>query len=316
MIYSGQAAINFLAEKINSEDPAASSYWREYHKKLSFSGTSFSGISNFGNIDRPYKGLFATFHSLLQQRFHKYGRSFPAYQDIDQVTRTIVKKQNRAYSLDVLRQSLTLAFLKTQIPEKLTPANITWVIGDGFGLMTSLLLETKSAGCVVLVNLTKTLLVDLWYIRLLLGDEKFESTVELVTDSSDITDIRQASLTSGKVIAIQAADHDLLEVLPADVVINIVSMQEMDPEIIDAYFSHIRSAANKGQVFFYCCNREEKRLPDGTITRFAEYPWKMSDRLLTDELCPWNQEYYRVFPPFYRPYDGAIRHQLRQMQGA
>ena len=61
---------------------------------------------------------------------------------------------------------------------------------------------------------------------------------------------------------------------------------------------------------FYCCNREEKRLPDGTITRFADYPWRGSDRVLVDERCPWHQRHYRFRPPFYRPFDGPTRHRL------
>ena len=51
-------------------------------------------------------------------------------------------------------------------------------------------------------------------------------------------------------------------------------------------------------------------LPDGTITRFSEYPWLLGDDVMDDQLCPLHQFYYAYNPPFYRPYDGPIRHRL------
>ncbi len=63
-------------------------------------------------------------------------------------------------------------------------------------------------------------------------------------------------------------------------------------------------------IYFYCCNREEKKLPDGTVISFKKYPWKEHDEVLIDDLCPWHQEYYAFKPPFYRRYDGPIRHRL------
>ena len=61
---------------------------------------------------------------------------------------------------------------------------------------------------------------------------------------------------------------------------------------------------------FYCCNREEKTLPDGTIVKFDNYPWHLSSEIQEDELCPWSQKYYSPRPPFYRNYLGPIRHRL------
>ena len=84
-------------------------------------------------------------------------------------------------------------------------------------------------------------------------------------------------------------------------------MQEMDPPVTARYFELLRRAKT---ALFYCCNREEKVLPDGTVTRFAEFPWKPEDKVLFDELCPWHNSYYALLPPFYRPYDGPIRHRL------
>ncbi len=111
-------------------------------------------------------------------------------------------------------------------------------------------------------------------------------------------------------MAIQASHHELLKDCPVDLALNIVSMQEMDPPVIEAYFDDLRAIAARREVVFYCCNREKKTLPDGTVTCFDQYPWNESDQIIVDELCPWHQFYYVLRPPFYRPYDGPIRHRL------
>ncbi|MBI3608068.1 MAG: hypothetical protein HY207_08885 [Nitrospirae bacterium] len=72
----------------------------------------------------------------------------------------------------------------------------------------------------------------------------------------------------------------------------------------------MRAIASQRQLVFYCCNREEKTLPDGTVTCFAAYPWHEGDQILVDELCLWHQFYYVLRPLFFRPYDGPIRHRL------
>jgi hypothetical protein len=69
-------------------------------------------------------------------------------------------------------------------------------------------------------------------------------------------------------------------------------------------------------VYFYCCNRLEKTLPDGTITRFRNYPWKDDDKIIVDELCPWHQYYYSASFPFYHQYDGPVQHRLALMATA
>ena len=114
------------------------------------------------------------------------------------------------------------------------------------------------------------------------------------------------------VIAIQASNYAILKDCPIDLAINIASMQEMNPENIRNYFDD-DVVASTGDLAFYCCNREEKTLPDGTITRFKEYPWNSLDIILIDEVCPWYQQYYLYIPPFYRHYDGPHRHQLRNL---
>ena len=84
----------------------------------------------------------------------------------------------------------------------------------------------------------------------------------------------------------------------------------MDLVVIKNYFKFLYTQKNK-PFYFYTCNREEKFLPDGSLTRFKDYPFKTKDLLIIDELCPWHQDFYTFRPPFKRLYDGPTRHQLR-----
>jgi hypothetical protein len=180
--------------------------------------------------------------------------------------------------------------------------------------MSTLLLASKSASRVVLVNLTKTLLVDLWYLKLWMGSEKFETSVDLIVDEAGLARALESppSEAGGRmqVIAIEASNHQLMQSCPIDIVINIASMQEMNPPVVTAYFDDMRAIAHERDVLFYCFNRQEKKLPDGVVTRFSDYPWYADDQILVDGLCPWHQYYYSTRPPFYRPYDGPFMHRL------
>lgn len=313
MICVGQASIDYLAAEASKDDPGASSHWQKYHSGFQFSGEGFRGLQGFGGCAKPYRGLGLALHRLLQKRFRFMGTAFPEFRLIDKLAYEVTTRQTRAYDLDVLRQVLTLAFLKARVPTVLTEKKTSCVIGDGFASMAVLLLASRSAGRVVLINLTKTLLVDLWFLRLWLGKVAFASRVDLVTDEEGLARALAKPVTSdegGRVVAIQAVHHKLLRGCPADLTLNIASMQEMDPPVIASYFEELRTIAEQREIAFYCCNREEKVLPDGTVSRFSAYPWHTDDWVLVDELCPWHQQYYSLRPPFYRRYDGAHRHRL------
>lgn len=312
-MYSGQAAIDHLATEVSKEDSGESSHWRKYHSLFRFTGEGFEGLQGFGGSGKPYRGLYLWGHRLLQRKYRRIGAEFSQFKSIDRLADEITTQQGRAYDLDVLRQSLTLAFLKRYVPNTLSSQTTVCVIGDGFASMTALLLASRSAGTVILVNLTKTLLVDLWYLKLWMGAEAFESSVDLVTDGGGIARALAKPSTNEagvRVIAVQASDHELLRRCPVDLALNIASMQEMDPPVIAAYFDDLRAIASQRQLVFYCCNREEKTLPDGVVTRFSTFPWHAGDKIVIDGLCPWHQQYYTFKPPFFRPYDGPIRHRL------
>ncbi len=74
----------------------------------------------------------------------------------------------------------------------------------------------------------------------------------------------------GQVIAIQAMNHELLRDFPINFVVDIASMQEMNPDVITACLEDLRAIKSDHPLFFYCYNREEKSLPDGKVTKFSE----------------------------------------------
>ena len=310
-MYSGQKAIDYLATEVSKNDPGESSHWRKYHSAFKFTGIGFEGLQGFGGSQQPYSGPRLWLHLLLQRPFRRMGITFPKFKLIDKLARDITTRQRRGYDLDVLRQVLTLSFLNKYASNALQSHATVCVIGDGFASMTALLLASSIAGRVVLVNLTKTMLVDLWYLKLGMGEKTFESNVVLVSDKEELMRALLKEIPQGgQVISIQAKDHELLRLCPVDIALNIASMQEMDPPVISAYFDDLRAIGSYRQLAFYCCNREEKLLPDGEVTRFSEYPWNSSDQIIVDELCPWHQQHYVFRIPAYRLYDGPIRHRL------
>ena len=99
-----------------------------------------------------------------------------------------------------------------------------------------------------------------------------------------------------------------MKMLPVSLFINIASMQEMDMAVIQKYFSIMRTSTVES--YFYCCNRENKTLPDDSVICFSDYPWDEKERIIIDEPCSWHQQYPSNFPPFRRNFDGTHLHRL------
>lgn len=313
MILTGDEIFKYLAHQVaENSDPSESSHWRKYHANFKYTGSGFSGLSGFGGCSPTYKGLKRIAHGILQKPFRAIGKQFGSFEEMDAIAAGFTRQQSRAYDLDVLRQVITISMLKKELGNS---NENTLVIGDGFASMTSLIHLSKFSKNTILVNLTKTLFVDLWYLREILGDESFGLKVLLLTAEDDLENLQSTVLKSGEsfIIALEARNQHFIRELSLDLVINIVSMQEMDISIVQKYISDIRHSQDHHRnqpLMFYCCNRVEKKLLGGEITCFDDYGWLPDDIILFDEFCPWHQEYYTTHPPFYRPYNGPIKHRL------
>jgi hypothetical protein len=265
----------------------------------------------FGGSDKPYRGIRKYIYKLLQKPFREKGKVFPNFNILDDIAKKVTSSQNRAYDLDVLRQVITLSMLFEKIGHE---TNNTLIIGDGFGTMASLVHLSKFSSKIILINLTKTLLVDLSYLKKNLGEFNFEKKVALITSSSKTNSILFETMQNNEIeiVAIEAKNQDLIKQISIDIAINIASMQEMNPDVSNKYVNDMRlcKTTTGKPLFFYCCNRVEKHLPGGEITKIQEYGWEADDEVVLDELCQWHQKYYSIIPPFYRNYDGPHWHKL------
>lgn len=291
----------YLIKRLNENQPGKSSHWIKLLQDSSFSEKDgFKNIKGFGNIIK--KNIRnKIFHNIMQFPY-KYNvkKNFDIFNTYKNAI-FIANKQNRLLDLDILRQVFTISLCKKMIPNFLQLKNHL-VIGDGFGVLSSLII-LEGGKKVISINLNEVLLVDYIYTRKIISDN---STV-LIKDSSDL----QTALEKNEInlIYIQANNHSILHDIKINTSFNIVSMQEMNHNIIKQYFDILRNCKSRS-LYFYCCNRIQKTLPDKTKIMFLNYPWADSDEILVDELCPWHQKYYSIKPPFYHSYDGLIQHRL------
>lgn len=301
MIHDFEEAMKSLSGRCDGA--AVSSHWRRCHETFRYSDGRFSGLRGFGGDTGRGSLASRLAHYALQWPYRRMGASLPAFPESSRLAALAAHRQGRKLDLDVLRQALTLALLLERLPSEALGG--PWiVIGDGFGTLCSLLLLRLPQAKVVSVNLAKTLMVDIAYALRAVPD----AGLSLVESAADY---RAALSGPQRLVAVNADDFEALRGCPAAAAASIVSMQEMDPPIVARYFELLRSSPVR--PWFYCCNREEKTLPDGTRVSFAAYPWKAADQVVLDELCPWQQRWYRPVPPFYFSYDGPIRHRLARL---
>lgn len=306
MTHFGVDALRYLATEVDRADASASSHWKFYSKNFTIAQDgSVMGMQGFGENRRSYSVLSRLFHNLMQRRWRNPARSNAAFPFFDKQMAAICEAKNKSYSLDALRQTLTLAALEGR--HGLGRDRTALVIGDGFANMTSLLIASGVAQKVILVNLNTTLYVDL--LNLIgLPQLTHDHAIQLVTNKEEAAAAIADANT--KVVALQAEKYDVLSHMKFDLAFNIASMQEMDLPVIHNYFAHLRAAAKDDEVQFYCCNRESKTLPDGSVINFADYGWHKNDIHIIDEECDWHRHYYRRFLPFYFKYDGVLRHRF------
>ena len=304
--FYGDDAIAYLSRVSFENDPNSSSHWDFFHRNFKYSNNEFFGIDGFGSNEEKYKGIRSLAHKVLQYPFYLIGSKYSSFVEVNKVAHQMLDIVNKGFSLDVLRQVITLSFLIDRGAAK--EKNLSCVIGDGYAIMSSLL-HASLKSRVVIVNLSKTLLVDLWQLKKYLKDS-FKKEVVLVNDEVSILKILSSTQNIPSFIAIEAKNHEILRKMPINLYINIASMQEMNPKNINEYFEDIKISTEKKGGYFYCCNREKKILPDGTIVRFDNYPWEENQEYLTDEICPWHKKFYNLKFPFYHKYDGLHIHRL------
>ena len=301
----------FYADGRVTFDKEASSHWRDFSrnifarsagKNLQLDGYGF-GESGQRSLPIRLIGRFSIFLHLIKLRdYQLYKRIYGA--------KKIIKKMGLHFSLDAFRQVATLNLLNKYIGTNNEPSRIL-IIGDGHGILSALIHTEYPKSQITLVDLGAVLLFQSHYLH-----EAFPQALQsLVEEGHD--NCRDATF-----IFCPSGDLGLLS-LEFDLAINVASMQEMDPLVVARYFDFLRKSKTQ---LFYCCNRLEKFLVGGEVTRFMDYPWDSSDIHLVDELAPWHQwffaiggassnvKYMGVPVPFMHQYDGPHWHRLTKLK--
>lgn len=300
----GDDAIKALAARTDEAEGSRSDYWEHQigNFQVAADGT-MTGQTALGNASKKVSLLRNFAHAALQRPLHRLAAPFPDLADCVRLGRQIARRQNRQFTYDMLRQSFTLALIRNYLDIS-SGEDCSLVIGDGYGVMTTLLLMHAPRRKVITVNLTKPLLLDLAYSRQAVP----EARLALVESAQEMRD----ALADGgiRLIAVRADDADCIGDAAIGLAINILSMQEMDSGVVKNYFRLLRGNRAR-QTAFYCSNKEIK------VTNFDDYPWRPGDTILHDSICEWSQWNYSARPPFWhrRPRSGKlIRHRLALLE--
>lgn len=205
------------------------------------------------------RGLHTLGHRVMQAPFVWMGRKYPDSRRNLKLARAIAERHGRAMTLDYVRNALSLALIQAHVNRF-----DGWpvVIGDGLGIMASLLYHTYRR--VVVVNLPKPLKLD---------------RAALFKSAPD--------MPHGQALFIEAQDARQLLNLRIGLAVSTAAFQEMTPQSIAEYFNILRRNIGT-RTYFYCSGRKSKPI-DGVDNRFHELPWEPNDRVLHDGPAPWDE---------------------------
>ncbi len=307
---SGKYALEALADQAEESEKTMSVFWETELSNFNVSlDGQVDGSAALGNSSAEVSAFKKFAHSFMQWPLRQLASEFPDRDDCLQLGHRITDQQNRLLTNDIVRQIYSLALIRNYLDIQSLNSSIL-VIGDGYGVLTTLLAMHAPHLKIIIVNLTKPLLLDLIYFNQALPEADFA----LVANREEM----QAALINNKVslIAVRGDDASCIAEARIGLAANVVSMQEMTPSVIADYFQLIRN--NKAErTAFYCCNKVYKKLADGTELKFNEYPWQKNDKILHDSVCPWSQWYYDKKPPFWhyrKGKDRVIWHRLAYLE--
>jgi len=276
-----------------------SSHWREYGEETTVTHESedFEFNADWISAFRK-KTLFRNLKNIpINILLSKMLKKYNANGETVNCAKAITEKLNILFSFDHAKHVLIFDLLDSH--GFFNTDNIICIIGDGHGFFGMLIKAMRPNVKMLFVNLGKNLLLDA-----VCFSKLFPDINPLLLD--DIEDHK--TISSHSIMFLEAEKYELLENMPIGLFINIASMGEMDMFVINRYFEIMETS--KVESYLYCCNREEKILPDGTVIRFMDYPWDGAEKILIDEPCPWYQKYPSSKPPFWRPFDGTFLHRL------
>lgn len=300
--------------KDDTPEQFVSSHWKYYQGQVkvqmeggnveSLAGTAFGDLQNKSIVKRVFSWL--TIGSYLLK--------LPNRKETVRLIRpstSLTDRMGLTFSYDCFRQICSLVLIRRFLKDK-RRLNVI-IIGDGYGFLASLIKQIYPHSVILLVDLGKILLFQAYYC----GRAHPNCSHYLVNTRQETN---QNELNYDFIYC-PAENLKMINNLSFDLAINIASMQEMNRETIEFYFSYLRQHL-VAKNLFYCCNREKKIMPGGEVSEFSKYPWSESDIHVVDDYCPWYTYYlsygtakngpkllnYRI--PFINYFDGPIRHRL------
>lgn len=298
----------------SQESAFISSHWKHYSSLfncevdgdgnlISLSGVGF-GTCKWGGLLHRVLDSACTFSHLVHLSSRK------SILQLMPIATRLCSSMGLNLTFDVFRQVCVLSFLKGKIPATIYNKHISiLVIGDGFGMLSSLLKAVFPNSTIVMVDIGKVLMFQAYYCQK--AHPKCIHRLAGTFGESAQSDF----------IYCPAEHLDSLDDLVFDLAVNVASMQEMNMLTITKYFAFLRSHLHEVNLF-YCCNREFKKMPGGEVTEFDKYPWKNEDWYLVDGYCPWHQYFFSstkavnglwllgIEIPFVNFYASKIRHRL------
>lgn len=214
-----QAALDFLFSAADETEASCSDYWAYELGNFSVAadGTMVGGTT-LRNFSRKLSPLRNAAHYLLQRPLCRFASGWRDVADCERLGRLIAARQGRQFNYDMLRQVLSLALIRHHLDLR-SSADCNLVIGDGYGVMTALLMLHAPHRRTIVINLTKPLLLDLTYARQMLPDVR----LALVGDTEDMRD--GLADDTIRLIGVRADDVAVLHEAPIGLAVNIVSMQ-------------------------------------------------------------------------------------------
>ena len=279
-----------------------SSHWRKYGEKTKVAKTSSGyevgahGISNFRNKSplRSLKNIPVAF--LISKLLARY----KAENKTIETAKSITDELNIYFDFDHAKCVLIYDLLNSY--NLFETKHIICIIGDGHGFLGTLIKKMCPEAKILFINLGRNLLIDA-----LCFSKIFPELEHLHLQQPK----NSYQLNGQSILFLETEQFENMQTLPISLFINIASMQEMDMKVIDSYFEYMRHSSEESH--FYCLNREEKLLPDGSVTKFMDYPWG-EEEILLDGQCPFYQKYPSSRPPFYHDFDGSHRHRLVKLK--
>jgi len=260
--------IKILEKYISASERNKSSHW-----KLLLNNKKVKNIYvnlGFGSFEKKYI-IRMIFHYILSRLLF----GFKIFRTLEgKIYSEIFSKMNRQIDNDAIRHIFIFNLLKKYIkPKKIC------VIGDGKANFILGALKIFPKCQIYSVNLAEVLIHDCLIIN------KFKVLKEnLIKVVKKKEDIKKKNI---KIFLVPSTNKNFLTNTDIDLFVNVASFQEMNEYEIEKYFQIIKSNNSN----FYICNS----------------PWNTA-KFKFYENCKWYQYYYTFRYPFFRKYDGNIKH--------